>query len=143
MMLEPVPPGQQPIMIMTTACTGSTPKASDRAKAVKGMIPNWHRKPMRMPQGFLMWPHSFLTSTVQPMENMTIASITVSTVLSTRPSVSLKLLGGTRQFGPEHTVERGEQAAGTVVAFNMDILDNATVEEEDNRWLPIRKEKTR
>lgn len=92
------------MMMMTMACTGSTLKASDKAKAVKGMMPNWQRKPMMMPQGFLMWPHNFRASTVQPMENMTMASITVSTVLNTTPSVALKSLVGARQFAPEQIV---------------------------------------
>lgn len=114
-MFEPVPPGQQPIMMMTIACTGSTWKAIAKAKAVKGMIPNWHRKPMKMPQGLLMWPHSLLASTVQPMENMTIASIMVSTMLNTVPRVSLKLLGGIRQSVPEQIVARPSQLKGTAV----------------------------
>jgi len=130
-MLEPEPPGQQPMMMMTTACKGSTPKASDKAKAVKGMMPNWHRKPMTMPQGLLMWPQSFWASTVQPMENMTMASITVSTMLNTKLSMSLKLLEGTRQFVPEHTVEKGSQLLeAAAVAMNVDIVDNVIGEEE-------------
>lgn len=123
-MLEPEPPGQQPIIMMTTACTGSTPKASDKTKAVKGMMPNWQRKPMMIPQGFLMWPHSLSASTVHPMENMTKASITVSTVLNTTLSISLKLLGGTRQFVPEQTVAAESQTRGTaVIAMDEDIVD--------------------
>lgn len=105
-MLEPVPPGQQPIIMMTTACTGMTWKANAKANAAKGMMPNWQRNPMKMPQGLLMWPHSFMASTVQPMENMTIASIMVSVVLIARLRMWLKLSGGTRQSGPEHTVAR-------------------------------------
>lgn len=135
-MLEPVPPGQQPIMMMTIACTGSTRKASAKAKAVKGMMPNWQRKPMKMPQGLLMWPHSFLASTVHPMANMTIASIVVSTVLSTRLSVALKLLAGTRQFVPEQTVARESQPVGTVIIV---MVRNVMGEEEDKRGLPIWK----
>lgn len=111
------------MIMMTTACTGSTPKASDKAKAVNGMMPNWQRKPMMMPQGFLMWPHSFSVSTVQPMENITKASITVSTVLNTRPSISLKLLGGMRQFLPEQTVAAVLQTGSTiVVVMDVDIV---------------------
>lgn len=106
MMLEPVPPGQQPIIMMTIACTGITWKANDRANAVKGMMPNWQRNPMMMPQGLLTWPHSFSASTVQPMENMTMASMMVSVVLIARLRIWLKLSGGTRQFAPEHTVAR-------------------------------------
>lgn len=118
-------------MMMTTAWTGSTPKASDKAKAVKGMMPNWQRKPMTMPHGLLMWPHSFLVSTVQPMENMTMASITVSTVLSTRLSTALESLGGTRQFGPEQTVATESQAKGTTVfTLNMDMVDSVMEEKE-------------
>lgn len=132
-MLEPVPPGQQPIMMMTIACTGSTWKANDKAKAVKGMMPNWQRKPMKMPHGLLRWPNSFLASTVQPMANMTIASITVSTVLNTRLKIALKLLGGARQFVPEQTVERESQTAGIVVVAIVDVVMG---EEEDNRWIP-------
>lgn len=129
-MLEPEPPGQQPIMMMTTACTGSTPNASDKAKAVKGIMPNWHRKPMTIPQGLLMWPHSLWESTVQPMENMTIASIMVSTVLNTKLSIALKSLAGTRQLEPEQTVAKESQAGGTmVVAFSVDIVDDVMEEE--------------
>lgn len=112
-MLEPVPPGQQPIMMMTTACTGMTWKAKAKANAVKGMMPNWQRKPMKMPQGLLMWPHSLAASTVQPMENMTIASIMVRVVLIARLRIWLKLSGGTRQFGPEQTVARASHPRGT------------------------------
>lgn len=130
------------MMMMTTACTGSTPKASDKAKAVKGMMPNWQRKPMTMPQGRLMWPHSFSASTVQPMENMTMASITVSTTLNAKLSMSLKLLGGTRQFVPEHNVERGSHPVGTAEgAMNMDIVDVVMGTEEKRKWFP--KEKRR
>lgn len=113
MMLEPEPPGQQPIIMITTACTGMTWKANAKANAVKGMMPNWQRNPMMMPQGFLMWPHSFVESTVQPMENMTIASMMVSVVLIATPRISLKLLGGTRQSGPEHTVARESHLMST------------------------------
>lgn len=124
-------------MMMTTACTGSTPKASDKAKAVKGMMPNWQRKPMMMPQGFLIWPHSFSASTVQPIENMTMASITVSTVLNTRPSIALKSPGGTRQFEPEQIVATVSQALGTaVIALNMVIVDNVLGEENDPSVAP-------
>lgn len=126
------------MMMMTIACTGCTLKANDKAKAVKGMMPNWQRKPMMMPQGLLMWPHNFLASTVQPMENMTRASIVVSTALNTTPSISLKLLGGTRQFVPEQIVARESQPVGTaIIALNMDIVDNVMREEEDNQWLPV------
>ncbi|KAJ8388562.1 hypothetical protein AAFF_G00132760 [Aldrovandia affinis] len=103
-------PGQQPMMRMATACTGSTSKASASAKAQNGMMPNWHRKPTKMPQGRRTCPHSLGASTVQPMENMTMASMTVSTALSTMLRISLKLLGGTRQEAPEHSVALGRQA---------------------------------
>lgn len=123
MMLEIEPPGQQPMMMMTTACTAWTPKASDKAKAVKGIMPNWQRKPMIMPHGFLMWPHSFAVSTMQPMENMTIASMMVRTVLITTPRMALKLLGGTRQSVPEQAVAALSQIAGSmVVGFSVDIV---------------------
>lgn len=123
MMLEFEPPGQQPMMMMTTACTAWTPKASDKAKAVKGIMPNWQRKPMIMPHGFLMWPHSFAASTLQPMANMTIASMMVSTVLITTPRMALKLLGGTRQSVPEQAVAALSQIAGSmVVGFSVDIV---------------------
>ncbi len=126
------------MMMMTTACTGSTPKASDKAKAVKGMMPNWQRKPMTMPQGLLMWPHSFWASTVQPMENMTMASIMVSTMLNTTLSIALKLLAGTRQFSPEQTVARESQSVRTAaIALNMDIVDYVMGEEQENQWLPV------
>lgn len=120
MMLEPVPPGQQPMMMMTIACTGSTWKTSAKAKAVKGMMPNWQRKPIMMPQGLLMCPHSFMASTVQPMANITRASMTVSTVLITWLSVALKLLGGTRQFAPEQTVVREPHSMGSAVVIMVD-----------------------
>ncbi len=70
---------------------------------------------MMMPQGVLMWPHSFMRSTVQPMENMTIATITVSTALNTTLRTALKLLAGTRQFVPEQVVARGSHTSGTAV----------------------------
>lgn len=53
-----------------------------------------------------------MASTVQPMENMTIASMMVSVVLIARLRTWLKLSGGTRQFGPEHTVARGSHLMG-------------------------------
>lgn len=112
-MLEPVPPGQQPIMMMTTACTGMTLKAKAKANAAKGMMPNWQRKPMKMPQGLLTWPHSLAASTVQPMENMTIASMMVRVVLIARLRIWLKLSGGTRQLGPEQTVARASHSGST------------------------------
>lgn len=118
------------MMMMTTACTGCTWKASDKAKAEKGMMPNWQRKPMTMPQGLLRWPHSFVISTVQPMANMTRASMTVSTVLNTRPSISLKLLGGTRQSVPEQTVARGSQPAGTAVVMVAYVSGKEEVKQE-------------
>lgn len=124
MMLELEPPGQQPMMMMTTACTAWTLKASDKAKAVKGIIPNWQRKPMIMPHGFLMWPHNFTAPTVQPMANMTMASKMVSTVLITTPRMALKLLGGTRQSVPEQAVAALSQIAGSmVVGFSVDIAE--------------------
>lgn len=88
---------------MTTACMGSTWKASEKANAVKGMMPNWQRKPMKIPHGRRMCAQSLCTSTVQPMENMTIASMTVSTVLRTVLRIMLKLLSGTRHDVSEHT----------------------------------------
>lgn len=110
-------------MMMTTACTGSTLKASDKAKAVKGMMPNWQRKPMTMPQGLLRWPKSLSESTVQPMENMTKASMTVSTVLNTRLRIALKSLSGARQFGPEQIAAVDSQVIGTAeVAWKMAIV---------------------
>ena len=127
-------------MMMTIACTGRTLKASDKAKAVKGMMPNWQRKPIAMPQGRLMWPHNLLESTVQPMENMTIPSITVSTMLNTRPSTSLKLLGGIRQLLPEQTVAKESQAGGKVTALSMFIVDSVTEENAEDRWLQIKEE---
>lgn len=113
MMLEPVPPGQQPIMMMTTACTGMTWKAKAKANAVKGMMPNWQRKPMKMPQGLLTCPHSLAASTVQPMENMTMASMMVRVVLMARLRTWLKLSGGTRQSGPEQTVASASHSRST------------------------------
>lgn len=112
-MLEPVPPGQQPIIMMTTACTGMTWKANAKANAVKGMMPNWQRNPMMMPQGLLMWPHSFMASTVQPMENMTMASMMVSVVLIARLRIWLTFSEGARQFAPEHTVARESHSMST------------------------------
>lgn len=104
MTLELVPPGQQPMIRMTTACTGSTWKASEKANAVKGMIPNWQRKPMKIPHGRRTCAQSLCTSTVQPMENITMASMTVSTILRTVLRIMLKSLSGTRHDVPEHTV---------------------------------------
>uniref|UniRef100_A0A0E9U5L0 Uncharacterized protein n=1 Tax=Anguilla anguilla TaxID=7936 RepID=A0A0E9U5L0_ANGAN len=51
MMLEIVPPGQHPIMSTASACTGLTAKARESRCAVRGMSPNWHRRPTRMAQG--------------------------------------------------------------------------------------------
>lgn len=132
-MFEPDPPGQQPMMMMTTACTGCTWKASDKAKAEKGMMPNWQRKPMMMPQGLLRWANSFVAFTVQPMANMIRASMTVSTVLNARPSTALKLLGGMRQSVPEQTVARGSQPAGTAVVM----VEYVSGEEEVKQGVPI------
>lgn len=75
---------------------------------------------MKIPQGLLMWPHSFLASTVQPMENITMASMTVSTVLSTVPRTALKLLGGTRQSVPEQMVAWSSQPSGTVAMVGVE-----------------------
>lgn len=70
------------------------------------------------------------------MENMTIASITVSTMLNTRLSISLKLLPGARQFVPEQSVAKESQAGGiTVVAMSTDIVHGGTGEEGDNQGL--------
>ena len=136
MMFELEPPGQQPIMMTAMACTGSTPKASDRAKAVKGMMPNWQMNPMMMPQGLLMWPHSLLASTVQPMANMTRASITVTDMLITKLRVELKLLGGTMQFAPEQTAAAGSQVERTMaVALRADIVDKAMEEKNGGKFL--------
>lgn len=88
---------------------------------------------MKMPHGLLMWPHSFKASTVQPMENMIIASMMVSTVLSTTPRTALKLLGGTKQpsrSAPEQIVATASQPSGTAYVA---IVVNAMGEEEDNQ----------
>ncbi|KAG7236589.1 hypothetical protein INR49_000761 [Caranx melampygus] len=74
---------------------------------------------------------SLWESTVQPMENMTIASIMVSTVLNTKLSIALKSLAGTRQLEPEQTVAKESQVGGTmVVAFSVDIVDDVMEEEQ-------------
>lgn len=91
-------------MMMTTAWIGSTLKINESAKAVKGMMPNWHRKPMKMPQGLRMCNQSFLASTVQPIENMTKASMMVSVVLITTLRMSLNGSWGTRQDVPVQMV---------------------------------------
>lgn len=143
-MLEPEPPGQQPITMTAIACSGITPKARDRIKPVKGMMPNWQRKPMKMPQGRLRWLNSFLESTVQPMENMTIASITVSPMLNTTFSISFRLLGGTRQLAPEQTVALESQTRGpTVVGSDADMADVVMGEGVKNQWLPLWEKKRR
>lgn len=78
-------------------------KAADKAKAVKGMMPNWQRKPIAMPQGLFRCPQSFWTSTAHPMVNIIKASMKVSTMLNARLSFALKSLG-TRQLAPEQIV---------------------------------------
>lgn len=88
---------------------------------------------MKMPHGLLMWPHSFKASTVQPMENMIIASMMVSTVLSTKPRTALKSLSGTKQpsrSAPEQIVATASQPSGTAYVA---IVINTTGEEEDNQ----------
>lgn len=92
------------MMMMTIAWIGSTLKIDESAKAVKGMMPNWHRKPMKMPQGLRMCTQSFLASTVQPIENMTKASMTVSVVLIATLRMSLNGSRGTRQDVPVQMV---------------------------------------
>lgn len=103
---------------MTTAWIGSTWKASERANAAKGMMPNWQRKPMKIPHGRRICAQSLCTSTVQPMENMTMASMTVSTMLRTVLRITLKLLSGTRQDVPEHTVALTLQVTGCADMMN-------------------------
>lgn len=103
---------------MTTAWMGCTLKASERANAVKGMMPNWQRKPMKIPHGRQMCAQSLCMSTVQPMANMTIASMTVSTMLRTVLRIILKLLSGTRHDSPEHTVAMALQVARDVDMMN-------------------------
>lgn len=122
MTLELVPPGQQPIIKITTAWVGCTWKASERANAVKGIIPNWHRKPIKMPHGRQMCAQSLCTSTVHPMENMTMASMTVSTVLKTVLRMMLKSFSGTRHDVLEHTVALAWQV-GIDVAMNPVLWD--------------------
>ncbi len=92
------------MMMMTIAWTGSTLKINESAKAVKGMMPNWHKKPMKMPQGLRMCIQSCLASTLQPIENMTKASMTVSVVLITTLRMSLNGSRGTRQDVPMQMV---------------------------------------
>lgn len=108
-MLEAVPPGQHPIMITATACIGSTSNASASTKPVRGIIPNWQRKPTRMPQGLLMCPKNFGSSTLQPMENITSASMIVRTVLKIRLRVLLESSAGSTQEVPWQTVAAAEQ----------------------------------
>lgn len=108
-MLEAVPPGQQPMMSTTTAWIGMMPKANDSTNPVRGMIPNWQRKPMKMPHGRLMCPRNFLISTLHPMENMTKANRMVSTMLKTVLRMALKLLSGATHESPSQTVALAEQ----------------------------------
>lgn len=105
---------------MTTACTGSTWKTRAKMNAVKGMMPNWQRKPMKIPHGRRMCAQSLRTSTVQPMANMTMANITVSTTLRTVLRIMLKLLSGTRHDVPEHTV-----ALTLQVSIGVDMMNPA------------------
>jgi len=100
--------------MITIAWTGSTLKISESAKAVKGMIPNWHRKPIKMPHGLRMCTQSFLASTVQPIENMTKASRMVSVVLITTLRMSLNGSRGTRQDVPEQMVAFSGQVGSGV-----------------------------
>lgn len=105
---------------MTTACMGSTWKTRAKMNAVKGMMPNWQRKPMKIPHGRRMCAQSLCTSTVQPMANMTMANITVSTTLRTVLRIMLKLLSGTRHDVPEHTV-----ALTLQVSIGVDMMNPA------------------
>lgn len=100
MILEAVPPGQHPMISTTTAWIGSTLKASDSKKAVRGIIPNWQRKPTKIPQGLFMWFQNFLISTLQPMENITKASMIVRTVLKVTLKERLKSSSGNTQDVP-------------------------------------------
>ena len=110
MILEAVPPGQHPMISTTTAWTGSTSKTRDSKKAVRGIIPNWQRKPTRIPQGLFMWYQNFLSSTLQPMENITKATMIVRTILKTKLKVALKLLSGNTQDVPSQIVAFARQA---------------------------------
>lgn len=110
MTFEAVPPGQHPMISTTTAWIGRMLKAKDSKKAVRGIIPNWQRKPTTIPQGLFMWPKKFLSSTLQPMENITRASIIVRTVLKTTLKVWLKLSSGNTQDVPSQTVAFAGQA---------------------------------
>lgn len=104
MIFEVVPPGQHPMIITTTAWIGRMLKAKESKKAVRGIIPNWQRKPTNIPQGLLKWPKKFLISTLQPMENITIASRIVRIVLKTTLKVWLKFSSGNTQDVPSQIV---------------------------------------
>lgn len=120
MILEAVPPGQHPMIITTTAWIGSTLKARDSKKAVRGIIPNWQRKPTKIPQGLFMWPQNFWSSTLQPMENITKASRIVRTVLKTTLKVSLKVFSDSTQDVPSQIVA----FAGQAVEFSVSLVWN-------------------
>ena len=115
-MLEEVPPGQHPMMRTTTAWMGMISKATERMNPVRGMIPNWQRKPMQMPHGRFMCPRNFLSSTLHPMENITRANRTVRTTLRTALRTALKLLSGTRQDVPLQTVALAKQTIELSIA---------------------------
>lgn len=69
---------------------------------------------MTMPQGLRMCIQSFFASTVQPIENMTMASMMVSVVLITKPRISLNVSRGTRQDLPTQMVEFTGQVGSDV-----------------------------
>lgn len=110
MTFEAVPPGQHPMIITTTAWIGRTLKAKESKKAVRGIIPNWQRKPTNIPQGLFKCPKKFLSSTLQPMENITKASMIVRTVLKTTLKVWLKVSSGNTQDVPSQIVAFAGQA---------------------------------
>ena len=128
-MLEEVPPGQHPIMITTTAWTGRMSKATDRMNPVRGMIPNWQRKPIHMPHGRFTCPRNFLISTLHPMENITRARREVSTVLRTVLRMALKLLSGATQDEPLQTVALAKQTPElSIPGFSAQMLTEVQLE---------------
>lgn len=69
-----------------------------------------------MPHGRFMCSRNFLTSTLHPMENITIASKMVKTVLRITLKMLLKLLAGTTQDAPSQTVAVAKQPVELFIA---------------------------
>lgn len=71
---------------------------------------------MHMPHGRFICPRNFFISTLQPMENITIASRMVKTVLRTTLRMALKLLTGTTQDEPLQIVAVAKQLVELFIA---------------------------